>query len=729
MGIENTTDRTKQMNPVLTTYTGTLEKIFFQNTENSWAAILILTDKGPRKASGLLPGLRLGMTIKVSGQLQDSKYGESLNIQEFEEVYPSDIEGIEKYLASGLIKNIGPKLAHEIVQTFKEATLNILDYEPERLVEVNGVGKKRIKSIIDAVKEQKEIRTIMIWLKRYDLSNGLAAKIYKTYGKDSLDMLQENPYRLCDDISGVGFKKADDVAGKIGIAKESIFRIFSGINACLEDNACEGNTYMPYSELLQTVSSDRYLSLDSELIDKALKKDDCEPITDGDAVFLPAYYYAEQVIATSIKRLQKTPVPSKGEIKISMIERETGVTFSREQKDAIRNSLLAKVSVITGGPGTGKTVTTNAIIRQLLKEDKTVLLAAPTGRAAKRMKEVTGMEAQTIHRLLGFTQGEFQYNKDVPLEGDALIVDESSMIDTLLMRHLIEAVPNKMQLILVGDVDQLPSVGAGCVLRDIIDSQCVTTTRLTEIFRQAQGSDIIMNAHAVNQGLIPRTDNHTGTDFWFFAISEKEKVADTIIELVCDRIPKKFGYKKDDIQVLSPMKREFDPIGSTILNRRLQAVVNPNGECAAKRGDTEFRIGDRIMQTKNDYDKAVFNGDMGIILRKGDESDEQKTLLVADFDGVEVNLSRADLQNIELAYSCTVHKSQGSEYPVVIIPVHESQYVMLKRNLVYTGITRAKKQCILVGSRRALAIAVQNEDTRKRFTRLKERIQASATPG
>ncbi len=705
----------------MTTITGTVDRILYQNPDNAWAVAIIVTEEGSRKTSGIMPGIRTGMTARLAGEMQTTKYGEDLRVTEFEEIQPKDAEGIEKYLASGLIKNIGPKLAKQIVLTFGENTLHILDNEPERLNEVHGVGTKRIRSIIEAVKEQTEIRNIMIWLKRYDLTNGLAAKIYQAYGKTAVAVLEENPYRLTDDIGGVGFRKADEVARKVGIREDSPFRKRSAIRACLEEAAAEGHTCLPKNELLDKVSSELYLSLPRESIQETLEHSEDFPENDG-YVFLPAYYYAEKGIACGIRRIQKD---NKGTVNIPDIpslERKTGVNYSREQRDAITVAVTSKVSIITGGPGTGKTVTTNAIITELEQRDATVLLCAPTGRAAKRMNEVTGKDAMTIHRLLCFSHGQFEYNENNPLQGDALIVDEASMIDTILMNNLIKAIPDHMRVVVVGDVDQLPSVGAGCILRDLIDSGCVPVTHLTEIYRQARGSDIIMNAHAVNTGQLPRITNNGNTDFWFFQAQEKETVADLVVDLVENRIPKKFGYKAIDIQVLSPMKREYDPIGSIRLNRRLQEVINPNGEKIASRGETEFRIGDRIMQTKNDYDKGIFNGDLGTITAKADESDEKKTLIVADFDGETVGLSRGDLQNIDLAYACTVHKSQGSEYPVVIIPVHESQYIMLRRNLLYTGITRAKKQCILVGTRRAIAMACQNEDTRKRYTRLKERL-------
>ena len=720
------------------TLSGTIDKIFFQNQENAWAAVLVNTGSSDTsrsiftapqtvKASGIMPGLRLGMTVSLEGEMEMGKWGQTLKVSSFSEMLPSDTEGIEKYLSSGLIKNIGPVLAKEIVKTFGEKTLEVLDNEPERLKEVYGVGKKRVESIISSVKEQKELRRIMIWLKRYDISNSLSAKIYKAYGEQSVANLETNPYRLTDDIKGVGFRKSDEVARRLGIAEDSPFRISSGLKACLEDWASEGNTYMSVDELVSRTASADYLSLDEETVRTyLLSGDDCPIIINGGDASLLAYYVAEEVIARSIRRLKAEPVKNTEKTDFDALEKYTGVHYSDEQRLAITTSLSNKITIITGGPGTGKTVTTNAIITELESRQKEVLLAAPTGRAAKRMNEVSGHDAQTIHRLLEFAPpGLFMRDEYNKLEGDALIVDEASMIDTLLMKNLLRAVPDNMQLIIVGDVDQLPSVGAGCVLRDLIDSGAVPTVKLTEIYRQAQDSDIIMNAHAVNNGRIPATDNHEGTDFWFFQKADRNEAAEVIVDLVANKVTRKFGYTKDDIQVLTPMKREGDPLGAAVLNNRLQQVCNPSGESVATRGTTQFRVGDRIMQTKNDYDKGVFNGDIGRIVGKSDETDEGNTLLVAEIDGRSVGYSRADLANIELAYACTVHKSQGSEYPVVIMPVHESQYIMLRKNLLYTGITRAKKQCIIVGTRRAFAEGVSREDTKKRFTRLKEKINQS----
>lgn len=701
---------------------GTVESIRCYKNDSGWAAVTVSTPSGARKASGIMPGVRLGMSVEMTGRTVTSRYGEEFKAESFMETLPSDIEGIEKYLASGLIKHIGPVIAEKIISVFGEKTLDILDNEPERLREVKGIGKKRVQSIIESASEQREIRSIMIWLKRHDLPNGLAAKIYKTYGTSAVTRLEENPYRLSDDIHGVGFKRADAVARMTGIPEDSPFRIRSGIKACMEDHVAAGHTRMPVDSLLQKASGPDYLSLPEELVKNEIANPSFKSITTvrGDA-YLPVYLEAEKAIAGKLVTLASqygtSALPD-----IKKISESTGVDYSDEQKDAINIACASNIMIMTGGPGTGKTITTNAIITALKEKDETVFLAAPTGRAAKRMTEVTGEPAKTIHRLLEYQEGGFSINADNPLTCDTLIVDEASMIDTLLMRNLLDAVPEGMRLILVGDVDQLPSVGAGCVLRDMIDSRKIPVIRLTRIYRQAQGSAIIMGAHNINKGLPPVITNTKGTNLWLFRKEDKNDVADLITDLVTKRIPDSLGYGTEDIQVLTPMRREWDPIGSTALNRKLQQAINPDGRKAAARGETEFRIGDKVMQTKNNYDKEIFNGDIGFITDKLSGADEDHAVLEATFDGRAVRFSQSDLDELELAYACTVHKSQGSEYPVVVMPVHNSQFVMLKRNLLYTAVTRAKKHCVLVGTEDAINNAVRREDTDRRQTRLKERI-------
>lgn len=711
----------------MTTLKGTINSIRYQNKENAWAAVILNTAAGKTiVASGIMPGIKIGMAVKLEGEYKNTKWGMQFEATAFEEDRPSDIEGIYKYLASGLIKNIGPVNAQKIVDTFGEQTLDVLDNAPERLREVRGIGPKRIKSIIEAVREQKAIRAIMIWLKRYDLPNGLAAKIYKTYGDNSVGVLEENPYRLADDIKGVGFKKADAVAMLLGIPPDSHFRLLSGLKACLEDWAAAGNTYMPCNMLILKASSEDYMNIEPEPVADILESGEFFSVgqTEDGRAYLPAYYYAEKKIAERLSAILRngrkdTSVPPD----YSRIQKETGFSFSSQQKLAIATAISSSMMIMTGGPGTGKTTTTNAIINECESRGYEVVLAAPTGRAAKRMNETSGRPSQTIHRLLEYQQGSFTRDELNPIDGDVIIIDEASMIDTLLMKDLLKAISDKTKLIIVGDTDQLPSVGAGSVLRDLIASGTIPTVTLTEIYRQAQGSDIIMSAHSVNHGYMPRIQNRPGTDFWFFNIEDKDQVADTIVELVKEKIPNKFGFSADDIQVLSPMRRDWDPIGSTVLNGRLQEALNADGEKAASRGFTQFRIGDRVMQTKNNYDKDIFNGDIGTVTAKLSGEDEDEAVMEADFEGRIVRFAQGDLDELELAYACTIHKSQGSEYPVVVIPVHSSQYIMLKRNLLYTGITRAKKQCILVGTAKAIHTAVSRPDTETRFTTLQQRLQ------
>ena len=714
-------------------FQGTISSIRFQDPSSGFTVAVLKKDDRQEVAVGSMPGVKLGMDIEVNGEKIKNKYGESIKVATWMEVRPSDIEGIEKYLASGLIRHIGPVYAKKIVQAFGEKTLDVLDNEPERLREIKGIGDKKINSVIESVKEQRTVRSIMIWLKRYGLPNGLAAAIFKTYGENSLHMLEENPYRLADDIKGVGFKKADAAARLVGIPEDSVFRIRSGIIACLEDWAEKGNTYMPENDLVTKVSGPDYLSLSQELIGNTISDPnvmnsiDIVRTDEGD-IFLPKYYYAEKKIAAKIHKINDSPIKDNPRLPdFDRIKRVTGLDYSDEQQKAVKTAIFGKFVVITGGPGTGKTATTNAIIKEFEYRGKRVVLTAPTGRAAKRMSEVTNRPAMTIHRLLEYSQGEFTRNEMNPIEGDVIIIDESSMIDTMLMNSLIKAIPPSMHVVMVGDIDQLPSVGAGCILRDIINSRQVDTVMLTKIFRQAQNSDIVMNAHRVNKGYAPEINNFKpGNDFWLFPLEQREDIQQEIVNLVKTKIPNKFGFHDEDIQVLSPMRREGDPIACSTLNKVLQDAMNPDGKVTCRRMNTEYREGDRIMQTKNNYEKDIFNGDIGKVLRKAhplnDNGEDDGAVMEAEFDGRTIRFTQEELGEIELAYATTIHKSQGSEYPVVIMPIHESHFIMLKRNLLYTGITRAKKQCIIVGTRKAIYTAVYNEDTQKRYTRLTERL-------
>lgn len=709
---------------------GTIQNIKYQDPSSGWSVVTVqVNETSCVTVTGIMTGLRLGMTAEFTGDYEKTRYGLQFKATGFTEVRPSDKEGIYKYLSSGLIKNIGPVFARKIVDTFGEQTLEILDSHPERLKELPGIGPKRVASVIESVKEQTAIRSIMIWLKRYDLPNGIAAKIYKTYGPDSVAVLEDNPYKLSDDIKGVGFKKADDVASRLGLPYDCTFRIQSGLRACLEDWAVQGNTYMEVDTLSKRTSSEDYLNLDETKVRLVIEGpffNEVGVLEEGKA-FLPKYYFAEKKIAGRLRRiLTEGLCDPEARIDYNRLALDNNITYSSQQRLAITMALKNPVMILTGGPGTGKTTTTNAIIQECEARNWSVTLAAPTGRAAKRMEESTGHPSQTIHRLLEYSQGEFQRNETNPIEGDVVIIDEASMIDTILMKDLMKAVAYTSKLVIVGDIDQLPSVGAGSVLRDLIASQAVPTVHLTEIYRQAQGSDIIMNAHAINSGRVPYLGKKDNTDFVFRQIEDKDELADAIIKYV-QALTTKGKWRPEDIQVLSPMRRDWDPIGSVMLNKRLQETLNPHGQKVAVKGQNEYRIGDRVMQTKNDYDKLIFNGDIGTITGKLTGEDEDKAILEADFDGETIRFSQEDLQELELAYACTIHKSQGSEYPIVIMPMHTSHFIMLKRNLLYTGITRAKKGCVVLGTIEAVRIAVSKPDTQKRYTYLRERIENAMT--
>lgn len=710
------------------TLTGHVTAIVFQNKENGWSVITLepakdchvaaenVSASGKVSAVGVMPTVRKGMSVSLDGDWTDSKYGRQLKVTAMQEVMPDELDGIERYLASGLVKEIGPVYAKAIVSHFGKDTLRVMDEEPERLCEVKGIGKKRLESIIASARSQKAIRSIMVWLKKHDLPNGISVKLYEAYGDETIHTLQTNPYVLVDDIDGVAFLKADDVARRLGMPEESPLRIRSGIMQCLKDY-CEkgGHTYVPEETLLKAASSSAYLSLPAEKVTpvlESLKAEGKDLVCEEDRISLPLYRACEAGCAKRIMHILSTtrgmePIP----FDLDAIQAKSGVVYDPVQVEALQCAMEERIVVITGGPGTGKTITTNAIILAAETAGKRVFLAAPTGRAAKRMSEVSGREAKTIHRLLGYQQGGFTYGEDCPLSGDMLIIDETSMVDVVLMNSLLKAIPDGMRLVLVGDVDQLPSVGCGCVLKDIIQSECIPTVRLKTIFRQAQDSGIIMNAHRINAGQEP--DYGIAPDFLFAPCEGTAEIAEKIIRLVTEELPERYGFAVGDIQVLSPMRREFDPIGTTRLNAALRDIINPSRGTDAGR----FRVGDKVMQMKNDYDKNVFNGDIGYVR----DIDPEEGLVV-EMNGECVFYEKGEAGELELAYATTVHKSQGSEYKAVVIPVHKSHYVLLKRNLLYTAVTRAKSLCVLVGDREAAAMAARIPDGAKRFTWLDRRI-------
>ena len=704
-----------------------VERITFQNAENGYSVMKVKV-KGYDDLVTLVGNLLevpAGAVLLCEGEWRvDKRYGQQFQCETWEEVMPATAYGIEKYLGSGLVKGIGPKFAKLIVGHFGTDTIEVIETDIERLYEVPGISKKRVEKIRESWEKQKDIKNVMLFLQGFGVSTAYAAKIYRQYGKESIDNVKENPYRLADDIWGIGFKTADGIARKMGYEMNDERRLRSGLIYTLNQLADEGHCYAEEEQLIATAK--QLLEADEECIRTAMTHaiETEDLMLDGTAIYLPPFYYAECGTANRLNTLVHTKEAGSiftARFDLAKLQRETGIEYDEVQVEAIRQAIASKVMVLTGGPGTGKTTTTKAIIAALQSAGMRILLAAPTGRAAKRMSEATGMEAKTIHRLLEYNpQDGYKRNDENPLEGDALIVDECSMIDIILMNNLTKALPTTMRLVLVGDIDQLPSVGAGNVLRDIIDSGVIPVVRLTRIFRQAQSSRIVMSAHAINRGCFPDISNDQHTDFFFMKQEEPEKVAETIVSLVRDRLPKAYRQPNANIQVLTPMQRGV--VGAANLNVALQQALNHN-TAALVRGGYTFKEGDRVMQLRNNYDKDVYNGDLGYVR----SVDMEERTLTMDFDGQMVEYEASELDELTLAYATTIHKSQGSEYPIVVMPVLMTHYVMLQRNLIYTGITRAKKICVLVGQTKALAYAIHNMKVLKRNTRLKERLAPVAT--
>lgn len=703
-----------------------VERITYQNPENGYSVLKVKV-KGYNDLVTLVGNLLevpVGSVLLCRGEWKvDKRYGSQFVAATWEETMPATVYGIEKYLGSGLVKGIGPRFARAIVQRFGTETIDIIETEIERLYEVPNIGRKRVAKIRESWEKQKDIKNVMLFLQGYGVSTAYAAKIYREYGKESIDKVRENPYRLADDIWGIGFKTADGIAAKMGYEKEDPRRCRSGILYTLGQLSDEGHVYAGEEQLVKTAGQllEAGETAIRDTLAGMLQAEDL--ILDKDAIYLPPFYHAECGTSRRLRDLAQSTGRSlfDGLFDPSSLTAETGIEYDEVQLAAIRQAVTSKVMVLTGGPGTGKTTTTQGIIAALKKAGLRVLLAAPTGRAAKRMSEATGMEAKTIHRLLEYNpQDGYKRNDENPLEGDALIVDECSMIDILLMNNLLKAVPVGMRLVFVGDIDQLPSVGAGNVLRDIIDSQRIPVVRLVRIFRQAQKSRIVMNAHTINQGRFPDTSNGRDTDFFFMREDDPERAAETIVRLVKERLPRAYRESPDRIQVLTPMQRGV--VGAANLNLLLQQALNPSGP-SLNRGGYTYRQGDRVMQQRNNYDKDVFNGDLGYIR----EVDTEERTLKVDFDGKWVEYDVTELDELTLAYATTIHKAQGSEYPIVVMPVLMTHFVMLQRNLIYTGITRAKKICVLIGAMKALAYAVRDMSVLKRNTSLRERLNPSLT--
>lgn len=717
-----------------TTVEGSVARITYVSEETQYvvARLDVPGRLDPVTIVGTVLSLTPGETLRVHGRWSHHpKYGEQFKVDRYESVVPATIAGIQRYLGSGMIKGIGPVFAKRLVEAFGGDTLKVIEEAPGRLAEVEGIGPIRRQRITTAWTEQREIREVMLFLQGHGVSPAYAVKIFKTYGQAAIATVRENPYRLARDIRGIGFKTADKIAREVGIPADSPLRAAAGILHTLNELTDEGHVYVPEAELLR--AAEATLEIPAALLPDALaalSADEAvvvESLGDGRAVYLTSLHVSETQLARRLADLLRAPrgvPPLDMTLALPWVEQKTGLALTDEQRQAVRLAFREKLLVITGGPGTGKTTILQAVIRLLEAKNVRMHLASPTGRAAKRLAEVTGHDASTLHRLLEWNPraGGFQRNARNPLETDVVVVDEASMIDVLLAHHLLQAIPLTATLLLVGDADQLPSVGPGTVLKDVLAAPGIPAVRLATIFRQAAQSRIVSNAHRVNRGEFPDlsvTATDRVQDFFFIAEEDPPKLQDLIVDLAQRRLPGKYGLDPlADIQVLTPMHR--GPIGAGQLNAALQAALNPprNGATELLRGGRIFRVGDRVLQLRNDYDKGVYNGDLGWIAAI--ETSEQS--VVVQVDDREVPYDFGELDELALAYAVTVHKSQGSEYPCVIVPVHTTHYLMLQRNLLYTAITRAKRLLVLVGTKKALAIATKNDATRRRFSRLRERL-------
>lgn len=751
--------------------TGVIERITHHNPENGYC-VLRIAARGHRDVVTVIGSAQqvvAGEYVTATGAwVTDRNYGLQFKASEIKTTPPHTTEGITKYLGSGLVKGIGPGYAKRIVEVFGEKTLEVIDRSPAFLSQVKGIGPKLIEKIRRSWEEQRESQKIMVFLQSHGIGTARAVRIYKTYGDQAIELIKANPYRLSADIWGIGFGTADQLAVSLGIPRDSPFRAQAAVRHVLQEETSNGHVGYP-EELLREKAAEltgiepngiidavEQLRITDEVVRDSVGKasggralapapgPEAAPpspadraaggkppvvrasLADDDLIFLKPMFLAELGVARAIKALATGPHPLPSvnvDAAVGWAEKKMGIAFAASQRAAIKSAVTHKLMVVTGGPGTGKTTIVRAIIEMFLAKSLRVLLTAPTGRAAKRLNESTGREAKTIHRLLEFNpqQRQFTRNAEEPLDADLLVVDETSMVDVVLMNKLLQAVPPYACVVLVGDVDQLPSVGAGAVLTDLIESKAVPVARLTEVHRQAETSWIVRAAHAINSGLEPASaPPGSDGDFYFVEANEPDAILERVVQMVRDRIPARFKLDPfRDVQVLSPQVKT--PLGVANMNRELQQALNPArpGVAEVKRFDSAFRVGDKVMQVQNNYDREVFNGDIGRIA----EVDADEQMLVVDYDGRSVEYEFSDLDELQLAYAVTIHKSQGSEYPAVVIPVHTQHFVMLQRNLLYTGITRGRKLVALVGSRKALWIAVNTADTKKRFSLLKWRIK------
>ena len=728
---------------MLTNLSGQIERITYTNEETGFtiAKVKVQGRQDLVTIVGNLIAPTPGEILEMHGEwTTHRRFGEQFKVAGFKTKVPATVHGIRKYLGSGLIKGLGPVMADRIVDRFGKQTLEIIEEQIDRLAEIDGIGEKRTAMIARAWNDQKEIRDVMIFLQSHGIGSGYAAKIFKVYGNRSVAAVKENPYRLATDIFGIGFLTADRIAEKLGFSKDSMLRVEAGIIFVMIQISDEGHVFYPYestiSRCCDLLESGRQTVIEAignlrdagKIYIDVVNKDTEACPENNSAVYLTRFYVCETSIARRLQTLIQAPKsirPIDSVKAVQWVQDKLCIDLARNQIQAIRGVLDNKVLVITGGPGTGKTTIINAVLKIFSRAGAKVMLAAPTGRAAKRMTETSGHEARTIHRLLEYSlqKGGFQRNENKPLECDVLIVDEASMIDTILMHHLLKALPSATTLVLVGDVNQLPSVGAGNVLNDIIASDCVPVATLDKIFRQARASRIIVNAHKINKGKMPEVNRaevfDPANDFYFIEQADPEKALEIIVELAGKRIPQRFGYHPiDDIQVLTPMHK--GAVGAGNLNKQLQAALNP-GQGGIVRGDRTYRVGDKIMQIRNNYDKEIFNGDIGRVAEIRNEDRE----MIVSFEGREVVYDFADLDEIILAYAISVHKSQGSEYPAIVFPLLTQHYILLQRNLIYTAITRGRDLVVMVGSRKALAIGVNNNQILQRYTRLRFRLSGS----
>jgi exodeoxyribonuclease V alpha subunit len=723
-----------------------LERITYANEETGYTVARVATDRSSDLLTvvGPLLGAQPGESLRLRGRwTSHPQYGRQFQVEVYDTMLPATIQGIRRYLGSGLIKGIGPRMAERIVDHFGEATLEVIEQAPGRLVEVPGLGPKRTGMITAAWEEQKAIKEVMVFLQGVGVSTSLAVRIYKTYRDNAIDVVRREPYRLAGEVWGIGFKTADTIAQRLGIPHDSPQRVKAGLQFALSEASEDGHCYLPEAELVTKATG--LLGVDTVLAGRCLKElvaeegvvaeplpADVSPDAaagTGRAVWLVPFHRAEVALAGGLLRLLRAPSDRlpwsqavDWTVALGWLGRTMGVTLAPEQAAAVRLALTERVAVLTGGPGCGKSYTVRAIVALARAKRAKILLAAPTGRAAKRLAELAGLEAATLHRLLQLRPGgDAAFDRDHPLDADLVVVDEASMLDVLLANKLVKAIPPGAHLLLVGDVDQLPSVGAGEVLRDLLAAERLPRVRLTKVFRQAQQSGVVSNAHRINAGQPPITRGLA--DFFLFAEDDPNQVADLVVDIVADRLPRRFGLDPRDVQVLCPMHR--GPAGAGVLNERLQAALTPGREGLAERrfGGRVYRVGDKVMQLRNNYDKGtagVFNGSVGVVTALSLEDSELRVLLDED---EEVAYGFDELDELTHAYAVSIHRAQGSEYPCVVIPVTTSAWLMLQRNLLYTAVTRAKQIVVLVGSRRALAKAVRTRGAGRRYTALTQRLQ------